>query len=669
LPGGKARFIAGTLAVLAVLASFAPGILGFPGGVGDGNKDPSTCASCHGTAGSGTVTVTAPSGEIHPGDAVDVTVTVTEQSLTGEGIAGVFLLKGNPGSQEPITVDGWTIVTDPNGNTNNYAEKAGISTGVATKFTWSLKAPAATGDYVIHADVEHGGAGPVMETSAPLTITVTPAGAGGSAPPVISQPELPASIQVGSTLNISTHITDDKEGVQSAAVFVRAPGATGFTQTPLALASGTAMDGTWSSVIDAGPAPGALELYITASDGTQESRFPADGSLTVTVSAPGLPAIEPPVLPAAVETGSMLNISARMTDSDNGVALAVLRYRLPGASDFATASLTLSQGTANDGTWTASINAGPAAGTLELWLEATDGTNDARSPASGTFAVAVTSPPGPAVEAFPPDSVTYGTVPEVRARITDISGASGVRVHYRHGSETADRTADMARVSGDERDGQWSALLPAANATGNWSFFVSARNARSEGRSAEVSFKVLPDLYVSGLKVSTKQLLVKKKVVLSAVIGNRGDRAVTGLSVNFLDQSYSVGDFRHLRVFTNLTVPANGLLELRASWTPMVDGKRTLAVVLNPDGKVEEGNLTNDRMTATVAVSLESGMGIRFPIPKPADLQVQLIVICLGAAILGTRIFLWQRAANRKAESDRKERMRRRAAEAGGRED
>jgi hypothetical protein len=44
-------------------------------------------------------------------------------------------------------------------------------------------------------------------------------------------------------------------------------------------------------------------------------------------------------------------------------------------------------------------------------------------------------------------------------------------------------------------------------------------------------------------------------------------------------------------------------------------------------------------------------------------------LICLGAAILGTRIFLWQRAANRKAESDRKERMRRRAAEAGGRED
>jgi hypothetical protein len=138
--------------------------------------------------------------------------------------------------------------------------------------------------------------------------------------------------------------------------------------------------------------------------------------------------------------------------------------------------------------------------------------------------------------------------------------------------------------------------------------------------------------------------------------------------VHFLDQSYNIGDVRYIRVFTNLTVPANGQIELRAGWTPMVDGKRELAVVLNPDGRVEEGNLTNDRLTASVPVVLESGMGFRFPVPKLADLQVQIAVIVIGGAVLGGRIFLWQYNAEKKAEAARDERRKGRAAEKGGRE-
>ena len=625
------------LAASAVIFCSAAGILGFPGGAGDGDKVPSGCAGCHSTAGSGTVTITASNDSVKTGEGINITVIVTQEELTDTGMVGVFLLKGPVGTKESVTSDGWTIIGDPNGNTRNYVERTGLSEGVPATFRWALAAPSTAGNYTVYADVRHGGEDAVFETSAAVTVMVIAAGGGESAAPLLAEPALPSRALTGSVLNISVKITDDREGVQSAIVHFRAPGGTAFTQVNMTLVNGTSMDGLWTASISVGQVPGTLELFIIASDGKKESRQPANGSLTVAVFSPGAPVIEAPVIPENAEPNSTLNISARMNGSASGVVLAVVRYRLPGATDFTTMEMARVNGTALDGIWQARIETGPVPGVLDIYIEATDGTVDTRSPASGSHAVQIVGPEGPALEVFAPSTVVYGGAPQVRAKASDKLGVLGVQIRFRQDGQSSYRAAEMTMRSGDDRDGEWSATLPAAMATGNISFFVVAKNPRADNQSAVGTIRVLADIYVSAVSLSKDDILVKQPGVLRAVIGNRGDREVTGLSVNFLDLSYPVGDIQQIRLFSNITVPANGQVTLKARWVPQVEGDREISVVLNPDGNVEDGNGENNEMRIVVPVGLEAGMGIRFPLPTLGDIWVQLVVIaCIALIVAGS---------------------------------
>jgi hypothetical protein len=633
---GRTRALVGTLVAAVFVLAPAAQILAFSGGVGDGDRSPSTCNGCHGSPGAGAVSIAASSVAVQVSDGLNITVTVNEPALGTEGIAGVFILKGPVGTGETVTADGWTIVRDPNGAANNYAERTGLATGVPVKFVWALTAPPAPGNYSVYAQVVHGGGGPASEISAELAIAVAAAGPAGSAPPVITAPSLPQTVPAGSALNVSARITDDLEGVESASVLYKAPGGAGFTQKAMTRLGGTALDGLWTAGLDAGQVPGALELYITATDGKTQARCPANGSFSVSVVAPGVPEISAPSLPASAQTNSTVNITARIRDVDNGVALAVLRYRPPGSAGFTVAQMRLVDGTAGDGLWAADAGTGPSPGVLELWLEATDGEHDARSPAAGQYAVQVAKPPGPALDVFAPASITFGDAPAVRARVSDASGVAAVEVRFRLDSEAAYRTAVMGLANGTARDGEYTAMLPPANATGEYLFIVVARNARSDSASAERAIKVLPDLSVSGLAFSKKGILVKQVVEVTAIIRNAGDRPATGVSVSFLDQSYHVGDMQNIRIFTNLTVPANGQLRLGARWVPQVEGARDIAVVVDPDNKVAEGNETNNMAERTVPVGLEPAVGVRIYIPTLGDIWVQLtVVLVIGAIAIG----------------------------------
>jgi len=647
----KARVVLGALVAGFVLLGSAVNILGFPNGVGDGDKLPSGCSSCHGSAGTGTVSVSASKADLRPGEAVDVTVTVTEQSLTSEGIAGVFLLKGPVGTQESVTADGWTIVNDPNGNTANYAERSGLSTGVAATFKWALTAPTTVGAYAIYADVKHGGDGPASETSAVISITVSPAVDEGSAAPVIGEPAFPVSADIGSAPDISARITDDKEGVRSASVHYRTPGGADFAEAAMARTDGTGMDGTWSLGVNVGPEPGTMEFYLTATDGNKTARSPASGTFSISVVSAGAPEVSAPLLPDQMELNSTLDISSRMTDKDPGVQLAVLRYKLPGAADFTTVELRLVGGTGKDGLWSVAIGTGPAPGVLEIYLAATDGENDARSPATGSYTVRIVKPNGPALDVAAPGAVTFGSSPEVRASASDPLGVVSVLVHFKQKDEAAFRVAGMTLRGGNATDGEWATTLPVGNATGEYSFFVVARSPLSDTQSEARTVKVLPDLSVSAVTFSKRGIIVKNEVVISAFIENRGDRAVTGLSVQFLDQSYAVGDVRYIRAAGNLTVPANGNVTLSAKWIPQVDGKRNIAVVVDPDNKEEEANEDNNRLVTIVPVGLEPGMGIRFPIPTLVDVWIQLTVVVGIAATVGGTIVYGHMNNTRRRES------------------
>jgi hypothetical protein len=634
----KTSVVLGVLAATVVLLASASDILGFSNGTGDGDKLPSGCTGCHSSPGSGAVAVAVSKQNVRAGDGLNVNVTVTEQALTGNGEAGVFLMKGPAGTDESITADGWTIVSDPNGNKHNYVERGSLANGVIAIFAWALTAPAAAGTFTLHAVVMHGGEGAVAESSAPLSITVTPAEQ-ASAPPVIREPAFPESAGIGSALNISARITDDKEGVASASVHYRAPGGVDFTQSSMARTDGTSLDGNWSLGINAGLAPGVLEFYLTATDGVKTARSPASGTFAIPVVTPGAPEILAPSLPENAEPGAILNISARMTDGDSGVKLAAVRYRLPGDSDFTTKQMRLVNGTDKDGIWSADIGTGQLPGALELYLSATDGENEARAPATGAYTIQIIKPEGPALEISAPAAVTIGSKPEVRANASDPLGVVGVRVLFKRDDEAAYRVADMTLRSGNATSGEWGAVLPAAGAAGKYLFIVVARSPRSDSQSVERTIKLLPDLLVSGMTLSKKGMIVKQEVVISAVIENRGDRPVAGLSVHFLDRSYAVGDVQSIRHLNDVAVPANGKVTVKALWVPQVEGDREIAVVVDPDNRVEEGNEENNQISTTVPVGLEPGMGIRMPIPSLGEVWVQLAVIA-GIAVVAGGIIL-----------------------------
>jgi len=637
----KASVVLGVLAATVVLLASASDILGFSNGTGDGDKLPSGCTGCHSSPGSGAVAVTASKENVKAGDGLNVNVTVTEQALTGNGEAGVFLMKGPAGTDESITADGWTIVSDPNGNKHNYIERGNLANGVIAIFAWALAAPAATGTFTLHAVVMHGGEGAVAESSAPLSITVTPAGQ-ASAPPAIREPALPVSAGIGSALNISTRITDDKEGVASASVHYRAPGGVDFTQSSMARTDGTSLDGNWSLRVNVGAAPGAFELYLTATDGTRTTRDPATGTYVISVEAPGAPEIQAPSLPGMTEPGSTLNITCGMIDSDPGVRLAVVRHRLPGDAGFTTTEMRLVNGTDRDGRWSAQIGTGQNPGVLELYLAATDGEQEARSPATGAYNIPIVKPEGPALEVSAPAAVTIGSQPEVRANASDPLGVVGVRVLFKRNDEATYRVADMTLRSGNATSGEWGAVLPASSAAGKYLFIVVARSPRSDSQSAERTIKLLPDLFVSGMTLSKKGIIVKQEVVISAVIENRGDRPVTGLSVHFLDQSYAVGDVQSIRHVSDVAIPAGGRATVKALWVPQVEGDREIAVVVDPDNRVEEGNEENNVLSTTVPVGLEPGMGIPMPIPSLGEVWVQLAVVA-GIAVVAGGIILYGR--------------------------
>jgi hypothetical protein len=639
MKNGKSSFVAGVLIALLLVLSSATQILGFPNGATDGDKLFSSCSGCHGAAGAGTVTVAASAGTVEPGATIDITVTVTEPALGDSGLAGVFLLKGPAGTQESPTADGWAIVRDPNGGTHNYVEKGKLSAGAAVPFVWTLTAPAAAGTYSVYATAVHGGSGAVSESSTAATITVAAAPAPADTPPVIEPPVLPAAVMVGTVQDIHVRIIDATDGVKAARIHFTHPGSRDAGEASLALEEGTPQDGIWSAPLDVGQKPGSLELYVTATDGNGSARAPADGSFIISVVAPGAPEISAPELPASVETGSLLGVSAPMKDSDGGVKLAVLRYRLPGAADFSTVQMALAEGTPGSGRWTAEVAAGPEPGALALSIEATDGTNDVSWPAAGPFSVPVVRPPGPTVEVEAPASAPCSGQIEIRARAADPGGVAGVKVHYRPEGERAYIVSDMARLSGDARDGEWSAVLPAIEATGSCVFFVVAQGARAETRSADMAIDILADIYVLAPVFSENRLVVKKEVVISAVVGNCGDRPVSGVTVRFLDMSYSVGEARIIRSVTGLTVPAEGQVTVTAKWMPQAEGNRKIAAVVSQDGKATDGNAQNDRAETTAKVALESGMGVKFPIPSPGDMWAQLAVIAVAGTVVCAGLF------------------------------
>ncbi len=126
-------------------------VYGWAGGGGNNNYQYGDC-SCHNVESSASIDMTASSNELAPGDEVTVTVTVSG-GVEANNPLGVMLLS-KLGSNVGTTPDenGWKIISDTYGGTNNYNEVPSYQG--SANFKWTLQAPQEAGSYSLFAKLE-----------------------------------------------------------------------------------------------------------------------------------------------------------------------------------------------------------------------------------------------------------------------------------------------------------------------------------------------------------------------------------------------------------------------------------------------------------------------------------------------------------------------------------
>lgn len=198
-------------ACMIVLILLVGSVRSFEGGAGDGKFSYGGCV-CHtgeSQRGSGNVDIWASTLTPDSNEEVTVIVNVTEDVLANQKIIGTFLLRSMTGSDadQPST-DGWRIVTDPNGNTNNYVKKTSPGAGSTVSFEWVLLAPFRGGTYNLTARVHHGGnSSPWFEEGDVLTFFVT----GLPQEPTNLTLSAPSEVQRNERFTISARLTDSGE--------------------------------------------------------------------------------------------------------------------------------------------------------------------------------------------------------------------------------------------------------------------------------------------------------------------------------------------------------------------------------------------------------------------------------------------------------------------------
>ena len=130
-----------------------------PNGVGEGTFDAQCGGACHGDAdmnrSSPSLVVVNGPLTAYEGLPTSVDVTVSNIETTVSGLLGIFLLSDLSGAGDTPADDGWDIVSNSEGGTQNYVEVL-ISPGQKEHtVSWTLRAPE-RGTYALHAAIHHG---------------------------------------------------------------------------------------------------------------------------------------------------------------------------------------------------------------------------------------------------------------------------------------------------------------------------------------------------------------------------------------------------------------------------------------------------------------------------------------------------------------------------------
>ena len=132
-----------------------------PGGKGDDVRSRDCAGSCHASSSSNGVSTANLSiefpEEVYAGLLIEIQTSVGEVDVSSINMVGFALLINSDGAKDLPANDGWEIVTDPNGGTNNYVEiYDSYSSQSTVSRSWTLRAPSEPGIYGLYLAVQHG---------------------------------------------------------------------------------------------------------------------------------------------------------------------------------------------------------------------------------------------------------------------------------------------------------------------------------------------------------------------------------------------------------------------------------------------------------------------------------------------------------------------------------
>ena len=148
------------LVLLLALFLLAPlHVSGNPGGVGNGLENMQCGGACHGDANQNATSnlqlSLQPSGTVWVGQPAEITVQITgfDSSHDIDKI-GIFLLSSTNANGDIPTTDGWSILSDGMGGSNNYIEYTSTDSTTLTH-AWILRADQ-IGEKTLYVSVHHG---------------------------------------------------------------------------------------------------------------------------------------------------------------------------------------------------------------------------------------------------------------------------------------------------------------------------------------------------------------------------------------------------------------------------------------------------------------------------------------------------------------------------------
>ena len=148
------------LVLLLALSLLVPlHVSGNPGGVGNSLENMQCGGACHGDANQNATSnlqlSLQPSGTVWVSQPTEITVQISGFDTSHDiDQIGIFLLSSTNANNDIPTTDGWSILSDGMGGSNNYIEYASIDSNVLTH-SWILRADE-VGEKLLYVSVHHG---------------------------------------------------------------------------------------------------------------------------------------------------------------------------------------------------------------------------------------------------------------------------------------------------------------------------------------------------------------------------------------------------------------------------------------------------------------------------------------------------------------------------------